>query len=165
MKDRNFINEQIRAIKVRLIDSDGQNLGVVDKFEALKKAREKTLDLVEVSKGEIPVCKIIDYNKFVYDKKSKFKKAKVKKVDVKELVIKTNIGEGDLNTKIKRAKEFLLNGNMVKFSVKFEGRLHAFPELGVNKLKIVESELLEIAKIEKSALERSNSMYMVFMPK
>lgn len=165
MKDNNAINERIRANKIRLIDENGQNLGIVTLQEALAKAREKNLDLVEMTKNpEASICRILDYNKYLYDQKNRFKKAKSKKVEVKEFIIKPNIGEGDLDTKIKRAKEFLEGGDIVKIRVKFQGREIAFPENGLKKLKIIESELADVAKIDKFS-ENPHSMFQVFVPK
>lgn len=165
MKDYNNINQRIRAQNVRLIDENGQNLGILNIREALDRAREKNLDLVEMSRSQgIPICKILDYNKYLYDQKSRFKKVKSKKSEVKELIIGPNIGEGDLDNKIKRAKEFLADGDVVRFTVKLERRAKMFPEFGIKKLKIVEAELADMAKVEKFS-ESPNSMFMIFVSK
>ncbi len=149
MIKRNNINHQIRATQVRLIDQEGQNVGVVTLQDALNKALEAGLDLIEMSSGGgIPVCRIADYNKYAYDQKAKLKKTKPKKSDLKEFKFGPNIGEGDLRMRIERGREFIQNGDMVKYTVVFRGREVVYPEIGITKLKIVESELADVGKVE-----------------
>lgn len=120
--------------------------------DALNRASNADLDLIEVSAGGgTPVCRIADFNKYIYDQKAKLKKAKPKKSDLKEFKFGPNIGEGDLKVRIDRGREFLENGDMVKYTVVFKGREVVFPEIGITKLKIVESELSEVGKVEHPA--------------
>lgn len=167
MKDnQNNINNKIRAREVRVIDQDGNNLGVISIQEALNKAREADMDLVEMSSGGgIPVCRIIDYNKYLYDQKAKAKKSKTKKVDLKEFKIGPNTSEGDLRVRIDRGKEFLSQGNVVKYTVVFKGREAAFPEIGKTKLKIIESELSEVGKPDGDVKHMGKIMMLTISPK
>lgn len=162
------INKQISSSEVRLIDKDGNNVGIVPTTEALEKAKEDNLDLVEVSaNAKPPVCKILDYAKYKYDQKAKFKKSKTKnkKTTLKELYIGPNIGDGDLRLRIDRGKGFLENGNVVKYGVKFKGRQMAYPELGEKKLKIIQSELSEVSNVEQEPKMVGRMMLMVLAPK
>ncbi len=122
--------------------------------------------MVEVSGSATPpVCKIIDYNKYQYDQKAKEKKARPKKTTIKEFKLTPKISEGDLQLRIRRGKEFLEVGNMVKYTVRFKGRERKYPEIGETKLKIIESELTEVARIEKPAKMLGYTMSMTLMPK
>ncbi|HEX13589.1 MAG: translation initiation factor IF-3 [Desulfurella sp.] len=119
------INDQIRADKVRLIDQDGKQLGIVSLKEALEKAHAADLDLVAIAPNADPiVCKIMDYGKFKYDKQKKEEKSKKKQkiMKVKELKMRLNIAENDYKVKLNNAIEFLKNGDKVKFSIFFKGR-------------------------------------------
>lgn len=167
MKDnQNHINNQIRAKEVRLIDQDGNNLGVIPFSEALSKAKDAGLDLVAMAAGGgVPVCRIMDYNKYLYEQKSKLKKNKTKKTDLKEFKIGPNTSEGDLRVRIDRGREFLNAGNVVKYTVVFKGREVAFPEIGKTKLKIIESELSEIAKPEGEIKLMGKMMTLILSPK
>lgn len=147
-----------------LIDDKGTNIGEVDINVALDTAKNKNLDLVQVSiKDNLPICKILDYSKFLYDQKSRFKK--VKKVKQKEIKLKPNTAEGDLNNKINLGKKFLNSGNMVKYIVEFRGREKAFPELGEKKLQIVESEFIGLGKVEKRSKFKGGKIYLILSPK
>lgn len=156
------INDQIRTQEVRLINENGQNLGIKPIHEALRLASETNLDLVEVSSNTTPpVCKILNYNKYIYDKKIKKRKTKIKKIELKEFQIKPNIDEGDLAVRIKRGKKFLQKGNMVKYTVKLRGREAAHPEIAELKLKVIQSELTEVSKVEKPP--QRNGPYLISM--
>jgi translation initiation factor IF-3 len=120
-----WINEQIRAPEVRVIDEDGQNVGIMPTFEAVKLARERELDLVEVfPKAEPPIAKIIDYGKFLYqkDKEARKQRAKQKRVEVKGIRLSLRIGTHDKEVRLKQAKEFLETGDKVKVEVILKGR-------------------------------------------
>lgn len=141
-------------------------MGVIKTFEALRLAQDQGLDLIEVSaSAKPPVCKIADYNKFLYEQKSKAKKTKIKKAELKEFKLGPAIGDGDLSIRIARGKEFLLDGNVVKYTVVFKGGEKAHPEVGFTKLKIVESELMECGKIEKLPAYQGGIMSMTLTPK
>src|SRR5690554_2062931 len=120
-----MINEQIRDKEVRLIDSDGEMLGIVSSKEAQKIANSKNLDLVKVApKANPPVCKIMDYGKYLFEQTKREKEAKKhqKTINVKEVWMRPKIEEHDFNTKLKHAQKFLKSGNKVKVSIRFRGR-------------------------------------------
>lgn len=159
------LNEKISAREVRLIDQNGENVGLKSRDEAIRMAKEAGLDLLEVSGSAVPpVCKIVDYNKYIYEQKGKVKKSKSKKTELKEFTMSPNISEGDLNVRIRRGKEFLEEGNMVKYTVKFKGREAAYPERGEIKIKIIESELNGIGKVERPMQMVGQLMSVTFMP-
>lgn len=121
----NNVNEQIRAERVMVIDGQGQSLGVLPRFQALIRAQEAGLDLVQVGdKDGVPITKLMDYGKFLYAKKKQLNDAKKnqKIILVKEIKIRPNIGDQDYKTKINQAAEFFLDGNKVKFTLQFRGR-------------------------------------------
>ncbi len=126
MKDRKIrINEQIRATELRVIDDLGQNIGVLRTEEAIKLAREKDLDLIEIAPNIIPpIAKIMDYGKFQYleNKKAKIAKTKTQTADIKSIQISIGIGEHDLEMKAKNASEFLKDGSKVRINLKLRGR-------------------------------------------
>ena len=121
---------------------------------------------MEVSSGATPpVCRIGDYNKYLYDQKAKLKKNKTKKNDLKEFQLSPKIAEGDLKMRVDRGREFLKEGNMVKYTVKFKGRERLHPELGEMKLKIVEAELAEVSSMEVAPKKFGNAISMTLAPK
>ena len=162
------INEGIRAREVRLIDSDGKQVGIVPLREALERAEERKLDLVNVApNAKPPVCKIMDYGKYKYELAKKEKKAKKKQrvINVKEIRLTPNIEKHDLNVKAKRANQFLSNGDKVKVSVRFRGREMGHTEIG----KVVLDDFAELTKdygvIEKPAKLEGRNMTMTLAPK
>ena len=158
-------NREIKASEVRVIDVSGENIGVKSLDEALKLAEEAGLDLIEVSANAIPpVCRVVDYNKYLYELKSKEKKTKTKKTNLKEFTLSPKIGEGDLNIRIRRGREFIEQGHVVRYTVKFKGRERVYPEIGETKLKIIESELSDVAKVEQPARMLGGEMSMTLMP-
>ncbi|MBI2031021.1 MAG: translation initiation factor IF-3 [Candidatus Levybacteria bacterium] len=146
------INERIFAHTLRVLGSDGKQIGILSKFEALKKARELDLDLVEIApNAQPPVAKLIDFNKFLYqeEKKKKEEKKKAKSSGTKELRLGPFMDNHDLQVIIKKAKEFLQENNKVKLVVKFKGRQIQHPEFGENIIDKVTEALSSISKIEK----------------
>ncbi len=146
------VNRAIRAKEVRLIDSDGKQLGIYPLQEALSIAEDKGLDLVEINPdANPPVCKILDYGKFKYEMTKKKKEAKKKQVtfDVKNLEIRPFIGKGDLEYKIKNAKEWLLDGDKVKVSIIFRGRELSYKDKGFEIINEVIKELSPVGMVEK----------------
>ncbi|MEK7595438.1 MAG: translation initiation factor IF-3 [Patescibacteria group bacterium] len=144
-------NERIFARELRIISSKGENLGVMQKFQALDLARKEGLDLVEIGPKAIPpVAKILDFKKFLYDerKNQSQAKAKSKQSELKEFVFGPNIGQNDLELKIGRAREFLERKDRVKFTIKFSGRQIAYPALGFEKINKAIHDLTDIAKQE-----------------
>jgi translation initiation factor IF-3 len=141
------INHFIKVPQVRVIDDEGNTLGVMNTSEALSLAKSKNLDLIEVNpKSFPPVCKILDYGKFKYEEKKKLVQAKKnqKQSEVKEISFHPNTDNNDLNHKLNLAKDFLKDGNNVRFIVKFRGREITHPELGEQKLRWFLEETKEL---------------------
>lgn len=146
------LNQQILAVEVRLIDSHGKQIGVVPKDEALKRAQEENIDLVEIaSQAKPPVCKLIDFKKFLYQegKRKKEEKKKANRSETKEIRLGPFTGAHDLNVRIERAREFLKEGHKIKIVVKFTGRQMAHPEFGHKTMKLFLDALSGILKIER----------------
>lgn len=157
-------NEQIRARTVRLIGEDGKQIGVVALYEARKLAQEKELDLVEIApKANPPVARIIDYSKFLYlqKKKKQEEKRSAKSSETKEVRLGPFIDEHDLQFKLKRAKEFIIDGNKVKFAVRFRGRQITRKESGEQVLKKVIEILGEEAKIDRDIHMEGRQMVLM----
>jgi translation initiation factor IF-3 len=146
------INERIRLSPVRLIDDDGAQVGVVSVDEALQRARDKGLDLVEVAANSRPiVCKIMDYGRFRYEQEKKAREAKKQQhqVDLKEVKYRPNINIHDFETKTRRAREFLEEGKHVKVTIMFRMREMRRPENGYELLRRVYESLKDAAKMER----------------
>ena len=161
-------NEQIKAEEIRLISAKGENLGVVKTREALDRAKEEELDLVLiVPNANPPVAKIVDFKKFLYEerKKASTARAKSKKTDIKEFWLSPSTGEGDIQRFIKRAREFILDGNKVKITVKMRGREAMFPEVAMEQIKRIGDGLSEIAKMESEPKRMGNMIWTIFAGK
>ncbi|WP_245539208.1 translation initiation factor IF-3 [Thiolinea disciformis] len=162
------INEDIRIPKIRLIDADGENKGVVSTQEALEMAQEANLDLVEiVPNGKPPVCRIMDYGKFRFDesKKAAIARKKQKQVQVKEIKFRPGTDDGDYKIKIRKLIEFLDEGDKTKITVRFRGRELAHRELGMELMKRIETDLTEYAVVEQFPKLEGRQMVMVMAPK
>lgn len=162
------INEEIRDKEVRLIGSDGEQLGVMSSAQALKIADEAGLDLVKISpKAVPPVCKVMDYGKFRFEQLKKEKEAKKnqKVVEIKEIRMSPSIDTNDFNTKVKSAVKFLNDGNRVKVTVRFRGREMAHTSLGQELLAKFGADCSEIATIAKDAKLEGRNMSMFLSPK
>ncbi len=161
-------NERIRISQVRLIDQDGNQVGIVDTRQALLRAREAGLDLVEVSpNSRPPVCRIMDYGKWKYAQKKKERRAKAHRHDteLKEVRIRTpKIGSHDLAIKVDRAREFLARGDRVQFTLRFRGRELAHLELGRDLLNSVKQTLADLAKVERDFRMEGRALTMVLAP-
>lgn len=141
---RTRTNRQIRVPQIRVLDVEGNNLGVMDTYKALKQAQDAGLDLVEINpKAQPPVCKIMDYGKFKYEEKKKAQAAKKNQheQELKELTFRPNTDENDLAHKVNQAKEFLAEGDKVKFTVRFRGREIVHADIGKDKLNWILKEL------------------------
>jgi translation initiation factor IF-3 len=161
-------NEQIRAPEVRLINSDGTMLGVFPVREALAKAREQELDLVEISPtAQPPVCKILEYAKYLYEqgKKQKDAKKKSKAVIMKEIRLKSRIASHDLEVKTKQIEGFLKKKDMVRVSVVFYGRENRHRDIGVAMLEDIKAKLAAISGVEGSLQTQGNRISIIFIPK
>ncbi|MCB9029563.1 MAG: translation initiation factor IF-3 [Deltaproteobacteria bacterium] len=166
--DRHNINDNINSREVRVISDDGEQLGVMLTREAISLAEGKGLDLVEVSgKDSPPVCKIMDYGKFKYREQKKKAEAKKKRSEIttKEIRIRYRTDVGDLETKLKHAREFLEDGDKVKFSMRFRGREIMYLELGNAKFDQLVNKLSDVADLEERSPCQGNQMYIVFAPK
>ncbi|MGL4987244.1 MAG: translation initiation factor IF-3 [Treponemataceae bacterium] len=162
------INEKIRVREVRLIDSVGEQQGVVSTAEALKMAAEQELDLVEIApQASPPVCKILDYGKYRFEleKKLRDSKRKQKVLKLKEIRMQPKIAGGDIEFKSKHIREFLAEGNKVKVTVRFRGRELAHTELGLDVLKEVLNRLEDGYAMEKHPSMEGRFMSMVLSPK
>ncbi|GAB4323102.1 MAG: translation initiation factor IF-3 [Candidatus Sumerlaeia bacterium] len=141
----------IRAPQVRLIDQDGTQVGIVSIQEALQRAQEAGVDLIEVApNANPPVCRILDYKKMLYEQKRRAREArkKQKNIEVKEVKMRVNIDQHDYETKIKHAQEFLTAGDKVKITIMFRGRQMDHPELGERLIKQVIQDLEPVGAVE-----------------
>ena len=166
-QDQHRINERIRAQQVRVIDSSGEQVGIQPLQQALSLAQESQLDLVEIApQADPPVCKLIDYGKYKYQLQKKESEEKKKQTDnaVKELKIGYRTDVGDLKTKLNQARNFLSNGNRVKFSMRFKGREKAFVHLGKEKLEQVVEQLSDIANVYERNLKSRGQVYITLAP-
>ena len=162
------LNEDIEASLVRLVNYDGVQIGIVDLQQALDLAREKILDLVEISPdAEPPVCKIMDYGKHVFDlkKKTALQRKKQKQTQVKEMKFRPGTDEGDYQIKLRNVIRFLENGDKAKVTLRFRGREMAHQDLGIAMVKRIEDDLQEIAQVEQYPKLEGRQMTMVFAPK
>jgi len=154
-------------VEVRLIDKDGENVGVVKTTEAMEKAAADSLDLVEiVPTAEPPVCRIMDYGKFKFSqsKQKGANKKKQKKTQVKEIKMRPGTDIGDYNIKLKKLIEFLEDGDKTKVTIRFRGREMAHRELGMEMLKRVEKDLEEYGAVEQFPKMEGRQMIMVIGP-
>ena len=162
------VNEMIRVREVRLIDDEGNQKGIVPTLEALKLAKEKDLDLVEVSpNANPPVCKILDYGKYRFEQEKKLRESKKnqKVLKLKEIRMQPKIGPGDLDTKAKHVQEFLNEGDKVKVTIRFRGRELAHTELGYDVLHEVLKRLTSAYVVEKAPAMDGKAMSMTISAK
>ncbi|MDA8352048.1 MAG: translation initiation factor IF-3 [Firmicutes bacterium] len=167
-KEQQLVNEAIRAREVRLIDRDGNQLGIKPLREALRLAREADLDLVNVApKAKPPVCRIMDYGKYRYEQSKREKEArkKQKTIQIKEVRFSPSIEEHDVNTKLRKVKKFLEKGDKVKLSIRFRGREITHQGLGRKMLTRMAEELKEIGEVERHPKMEGRHMIMILAPK
>lgn len=161
------VNRQIRTDKVRVISEDGSQLGILTVPEAMRKAEEAGLDLVEIApKAKPPVCKIIDYGKYRYllTKKEKESKKSQHQIRVKEVKLKPNIDVHDLNTKLKRARDFLEKGNKVKITCMFRGREMLHMNIGYEVVKKFCEDLSDVGSVEAPTKQMGRTITTVLAP-
>jgi len=161
------VNEKIRAREVRLIDSNGDQLGVKSRNEALNIAQKRDLDLVLVApNAKPPVCRIMNYGKYRYEQQKKEKEARKKQkvINVKEVRFTPGIGDHDFNTKLKNARKFLSKGDKVKASVRFRGRAITHKDLGREVLDRLAEETQDVASVESKAKMEGRNMFMMLAP-
>ncbi|HEY4254579.1 MAG TPA: translation initiation factor IF-3 [Roseomonas sp.] len=167
-RDGPRVNEEIRVPQVRLIDKDGEMLGVMTAREALMRAYDVGLDLLEISPNAVPpVCKILDYGKYKYEQQKKANEARKKQkvVEIKEIKVRPNIDDHDYETKMKQMKGFITEGDKVKVTLRFRGREMAHQDLGVKVLERIRTDLGEIIKVEQMPRLENRQMIMVLSPK
>ncbi len=151
--------------EVRLIDVDGSQLGIINTHDALEKARESGVDLVEVAAGaNPPVCRLMDYGKYKYELKKNQSSKKQKTQTIKEIKMRPNIGIGDLNVKLKRMKEFLNSGHKTRIRVFFKAREIFHAEIGWQLVEKIHEELKEISTIELEPKLEGRNLIMVLSP-
>ncbi len=162
------INELIRFPKIRVIDTDGAQLGILTPQEAQRIAVEKELDLVLVSdKADPPVCRIMDYGKFKFEQEKKAREAKKKQhtADVKEVKMRYKIEEHDYQVRINQAERFLKAGDKVKATIMFRGREIQHSDLAEELLKRMANDLQEMAEVQQAPKKEGRSMMMLLSPK
>jgi len=166
--DRARINHQISVQEVRLIDAEGEQVGIVSTREALRSAEEVGLDLVEISPtAKPPVCRIMDYGKFLFEisKKQAEAKKKQKQIQVKELKFRPTTEEGDYQVKLRNLIRFLEHGDKVKITLRFRGREVAHQDLGMKILDRLQQDTAEFAVVEQQAKREGRQLMMVLSPK
>jgi translation initiation factor IF-3 len=162
------INDQIDVPEVRLIDDAGEMLGVVSLREAMTRAEDVGLDLVEVSPtAQPPVCKILDYGKFKYEAQKKANAARKRQrvIEVKEIKMRPSIDDNDYNIKMRKIFSFLEEGDKVKVNIRFKGREMAHQELGMEMAKRIEADLADEVVIEQRPRLEGRQMIMMVAPK
>ena len=167
-RDGPRVNEDITTASVRLIDEEGENVGVVATPEALERAMDTGLDLVEISPhADPPVCKILDYGRYKYEAQKKKNEARKRQkvIDIKEIKMRPNIDSHDYDVKMRSIERFLDDGDKVKVTMRFRGREMAHQELGLAVLKKVEEAFVEKAKVEQFPRLEGRQMIMVMAPR
>ena len=162
------VNEEIRVDQIRLIDADGNMIGVVSVREGIERAKEAGLDLIEVSPhAEPPVCKILDYGKYKYELQKKKNEAKKKQkiVEIKEIKFRPVIGEHDYLIKLKQIRGFLEDENKVKVTMRFRGREMAHKDVGFRLLERLQKDIEDIGMTETEPKSERNFMLMVLAPR
>ena len=161
------MNERIRAREIRVIDADGNQLGVIAPFDALKRAREQNLDLVEISPNAVPpVCRIMDYGKYLYEQEKKERAAKKhqKQIVLKEVKFSVNVDEHDYVTKRNHVLRFLAEGDKVKASLRFRGREMAHQNLGRDVLDRLVKDVGDKGIVEFRPRMEGNTMHVILAP-
>ena len=167
MKDDTRINERIRAREIRVVDSDGSQLGVMSPYDAIQRAQERGLDLVEVApNANPPVCRIMDYGKYKYElkKKAAASKAKAHAAILKEVKLRPRTDDHDLDFKLKNARRFLIEGDKVKVTLMFRGREIVHTELGREQMDKVKEILADIAAVENPPRMEGRFLSMILVP-
>ena len=167
-RDGPRVNEEIRVPQVRLIDQDGEMMGVMGARDAMLRAFAVGLDLVEISpNADPPVCKILDYGKFKYEQQKKRNEAKKKQkvIEIKEIKVRPNIDENDYQVKLRAMRSFIGEGDKVKVTLRFRGREMAHQEIGVRVLERIRSEMDPLSKVEQMPRMENRQMVMVLTPR
>jgi translation initiation factor IF-3 len=165
---RNRVNEEITVPQVRLIGADGDQVGIVDFETAMERATGEGLDLVEiVPNADPPVCRLMDFGRFLFDQKKKKneQRKKQRQIQVKEVKFRPGTDIGDYQVKLRNLTRFLNEGDKAKVTMRFRGREHAHRELGLDLLRRVEADLAEISVVEQQPQMEGRQMVMVLGPK
>ncbi|MDX1838697.1 translation initiation factor IF-3 [Legionella taurinensis] len=166
--DRARVNEQINVPEVRLIDADGNQAGIISTREALRAAEESGLDLVEISPtAKPPVCRIMDYGKFLFElsKKQAEARKKQKQIQVKELKFRPTTEDGDYQVKLRNLIRFLNHGDKVKVTLRFRGREMAHQDIGMKIMERLQQDTAEYGVVEQQAKREGRQLLMVLSPK
>ena len=161
------INDEINANKIRLIGSQGEQIGILSLEEALNKAKESSLDLVQMAKeGDPVVCKLMDHGKHIFDSKKQksASRKKQKRIQIKEIKFRPVTEENDYQIKVNKIKNFLEEGNKAKVTLRFRGREMAHQNIGMNLLKRVEEDLVSIANVEQFPTLEGRQLVMMMAP-
>jgi translation initiation factor IF-3 len=161
------VNEAIRSPDVRVIGPNGENVGVVSIEDALRLARDSEMDLVEVAPtAEPPVCRVMDFGKFIYERAKKDREAKKAqtKIEIKEIRLRPKTNEHHRDLKVRDARRWLETGMKVKVRIRFRGREITYPEIALNDLKEIAEELADLAVIEQAPALEGRTMLMVLAP-
>jgi translation initiation factor IF-3 len=167
-KNLHQINGEITASEVRLTGADGQPVGVVTLREAINAAEEANLDLVEISpNAEPPVCRVMDYGKYIFEKskKDKEQRQKNKQIQLKEIKFRPGTDEGDYQVKLRNLNRFIEDGNKVKVTLRFRGREMAHQSLGTKLLNRIKEDLAELTNVESFPSMEGRQLVMVLAPK
>ncbi len=167
-RDGPRVNDEIRVPQVRLIDQEGEMVGVMGARDAMLRAFSVGLDLVEISpNAEPPVCKILDFGKFKYEQQKKKNEAKKKQkvVEIKEIKVRPNIDENDYQVKMRAMKSFIDEGDKVKVTLRFRGREMAHQDIGVRVLERIRTEMDATTKVEQMPRMENRQMIMVLSPR
>ena len=167
-RDGPRVNKEIASIQVRLIDQEGENVGIVATAVALEQAVEAGLDLVEISPGaDPPVAKILDYGRFKYEDQKKKNEARKKQkvIEVKEIKMRPNIDQHDYDVKMRAINRFIGDGDKVKVTLRFRGREMVHQDLGLKVLNRVREQIDEIAKVEQFPRMEGRQMIMIVAPR
>ncbi|MCS6931977.1 MAG: translation initiation factor IF-3 [Acetobacteraceae bacterium] len=162
------VNEEIRVPQVRLIGQNGEMIGVMSAREALMRAFDAGLDLVEISPNAVPpVCKILDYGKYKYEQQKKASEARKKQkiVEIKEIKVRPNIDDHDYDVKMRQMRGFIEGGDKVKVTLRFRGREMAHQDLGAKVLERIRTDLADLVKVEQFPRLENRQMIMVLAPK
>ncbi len=167
-KDDFRINKQIRATSVRLIDEDGENLGEVSLKEAISRAEEADLDLVEVAPtANPPVARIMNFGKFLYEKEKKEREARKAqtKIEIKEIRLRPKTTDHHKGFKVKDARRWLNDGMKVRVTIRFRGREITYPEIALEDLREIAEELADVSEVEQAPSMEARTMFMMLAPK
>jgi translation initiation factor IF-3 len=167
-RDGPRVNEEIRVPQVRLIDQDGEMLGVMSARDAIQRAYSVGLDLLEISpNADPPVCKILDFGKFKYEQQKKKNEAKKRQkvIEIKEIKVRPNIDENDYQVKLRAMKTFIEEGDKVKVTLRFRGREMAHQDIGVKVLERIRGDLDGTTKVEQMPKMENRQMVMVLTPR